>query len=215
MQPRGRRSNIEIIADILRLLRLGKTGQTEVTYTVKISREQSLRYLNRLQESGLLEEVKEEIGAPAFRITPKGLELLAQIDNMQEMLPPEGAIDVLHRSKILDINVGHVLVTREVADLAGERRAFGAFVQRSLDRHRQGDWGEMPESDKHLNDRGLERNLQLFSTYESEGFPEIWIITEADRSYTTVMFPDEYSSPQMITQDWAPGAVETRKAKEA
>ena len=104
-QPTGRRSNIEIIADILRFLRLGETGKTEIRYTVKMSRDQTSKYLDRLLETGLLEDVQTEIGVPSYRITKKGLALLSKIENMQEMLPPEGALDILHRSKLVEIVV--------------------------------------------------------------------------------------------------------------
>jgi predicted transcriptional regulator len=100
-QPEGRRSEIEIIADILRLIRLGDTGTTEIIYTAKINREQTSRYLQKLLEADLLEEAQEEIGMPAYRITRKGLTLLSQIEAMQEMLPPKDIVDILHRSKII------------------------------------------------------------------------------------------------------------------
>jgi predicted transcriptional regulator len=100
-QPDGRRSEIEIIADILRLIRLGDTGTTEIIYTAKINREQTSRYLKKLIDAELLEEAEEEIGIPAYRITRKGLALLSQIEAMQEMLPPKDIVDILHRSKVI------------------------------------------------------------------------------------------------------------------
>jgi predicted transcriptional regulator len=102
-QPTGRRTNIEIIADILRFLRLGETGKIEITYTVKLSREQTSKYLNRLVEANLLEDVEGEIGVPSYRITEKGLNLLSKIENMREMLPPKDALNILHRSKLMEI----------------------------------------------------------------------------------------------------------------
>jgi predicted transcriptional regulator len=104
-QPTGRRTTIEIVADILRLLRLGATGKTEITCTVKVSRDQTSKYLNWLLETRLLEEVEKEIGVPCYRITEKGLSLLSKIENVQEMLPPNGALDFLHRSKLMEIVV--------------------------------------------------------------------------------------------------------------
>ncbi len=193
-QPSGRRNSIEIIADILRLLRLGTTGKTEITSTTKMSHEQTSNYLNWLVELKLLEEADKDIGVPSYRITQKGLNLLSGIENVREMLPRNGKIDILHHSKILEINIGQILVTRGVAELTREKKQFDTFVQKSLGRHRQGDWGEISDEDKHLNDEGLAKGLQLFSSYESGDFPEIWIITEANRSYTTVMFPDELTS---------------------
>ncbi len=104
-QPAGRRTTIEIVADILRLLRLGAIGKTEITCTVRVSRDQTSNYLHWLLETGLLEEVEKEIGIPCYRITKKGLNLLSKIENVQEMLPSKDGLDFLRRSKLMDILV--------------------------------------------------------------------------------------------------------------
>ena len=60
-----------------------------------------------------------------------------------------------------------------------------------LERHASCDWGDMCPEDKQENDYSLTRHLRLFSAYETpQG--KIWIITEADRSATTILLPDEY-----------------------
>jgi hypothetical protein len=65
-------------------------------------------------------------------------------------------------------------------------------ILRSLARHARGDWGDLGDDDKALNDRALADNDgRLFSAYEI-GDKKIWIITEYDRSVTTVLFPEEY-----------------------
>jgi predicted transcriptional regulator len=102
-QPKGPRSSIEIIADILRFLRLGETGRTEIKSTVKMSSEQASNYLNWLRETGLLEEVEKEIGIPSYRITRTGLDLLSKIENMRELLPPKDSVDILHRSRLIEV----------------------------------------------------------------------------------------------------------------
>ncbi|OGO30143.1 MAG: hypothetical protein A2Z29_07590 [Chloroflexi bacterium RBG_16_56_11] len=101
-QPRNPRSNIEIIADILRVLRLGETGKTEIRATVQLDREQAGNYLNWLLETGLLEEAGKEIDMPAYKITRKGLNLLSKIEQIREMLPPGEAMDTLRRSGIIE-----------------------------------------------------------------------------------------------------------------
>jgi len=83
-------------------------------------------------------------------------------------------------------------MTRGVNDLVAENTAFAKFVVESLVRHATGDWGNLSAEDKEENDLSLKQGLRLFSSYENEGLPKIWIITEADRSATTVLFPDEY-----------------------
>jgi len=50
----------------------------------------------------------------------------------------------------------------------------------------------MCQEDKQQNELALKAGLRFFSAYEKEGMPKIWIITEADRSATTILFPEEY-----------------------
>lgn len=62
-----------------------------------------------------------------------------------------------------------------------------------LDRHLSGDWGEMDEHDSRLNDRALESGEdRIFSSYHTSAGEKLWIITEWDRSATTVLLPSEY-----------------------
>ena len=89
-------------------------------------------------------------------------------------------------------NLGRLLMTRGVNDQAAENNAFALFVTVSLARHRKGDWGDLPEEDRKENELSLKAGFRLLSAYETEGLPKIWIITEADRSATTILFPDEY-----------------------
>jgi len=90
------------------------------------------------------------------------------------------------------INMGRLLMTRGVNDLVAEDEAFTKFVMGSLTRHQSGDWGDLTDEDKQENELSLKVGYRLLSAYESEGLPKIWIITEADRSATTILFPVEY-----------------------
>ena len=93
--------------------------------------------------------------------------------------------------------IGQILATRGVYDLAAENPEFAKFMQKSLDRHVKGDWGDLDDEDKQANDQALKQGTRLLSAYNDARFPchgvsTIWIITEADRSATTILFPDEY-----------------------
>ena len=90
------------------------------------------------------------------------------------------------------INMGRLLMTRGVNDLVAEDEAFAKFAMDSLTRHRRGDWGNLTDEDKQENELSLKAGYRLLSAYEAKGLPKIWIITEADRSATTILFPDEY-----------------------
>jgi hypothetical protein len=61
-----------------------------------------------------------------------------------------------------------------------------------LDRHVTGDWGEVPDADKQENELSVEHGFRIISAYTTSAGEKIWIITEADRSYTTILLPSEY-----------------------
>jgi hypothetical protein len=61
-----------------------------------------------------------------------------------------------------------------------------------LARHARGDWGEVNEEDRLLNDRALVSGTRLLSAYRLRDGTKVWIITEADRASTTVLLPGEY-----------------------
>ena len=61
-----------------------------------------------------------------------------------------------------------------------------------LDRHVNGDWGEVPEADKQENELSVEQGFRILSAYTTSAGDKIWILTEADRSATILMLPEEY-----------------------
>jgi hypothetical protein len=61
-----------------------------------------------------------------------------------------------------------------------------------LNRHSQGDWGELCDEDKAENEFSIKNGLRIMSAYSLEDKTKIWIITEADRSATTILLPEEY-----------------------
>ena len=92
---------------------------------------------------------------------------------------------------------GQIVASRGVYDLACQNVDFAQFVQKCLNRHVKGDWGDVDSEDKQANDRSLKEGTRLLSSYNDDRFPQhgvatIWIITEGDRSATTILFPDEY-----------------------
>src|SRR5580700_9594942 len=61
-----------------------------------------------------------------------------------------------------------------------------------LSRHIRGDWGELCEEDRKENQLSVKRGFRILSSYKTNSGEKIWVITEADRSVTTVLLPDEY-----------------------
>ncbi|GKS87471.1 type I restriction endonuclease subunit M [Acidovorax sp. SUPP1855] len=61
-----------------------------------------------------------------------------------------------------------------------------------LRRHLLGDWGDLCEDDRRLNDQAVRLGNRILSAYQLEGNTTVWIITECDRSVTTLLLPSEY-----------------------
>ena len=79
----NRRSNVEVIADILRL---GEAGKTEIMYSANMSYRQLQRYLEFLVEGGFLDKTIVPNPGVKYRVTDKGRRLLASIDAMLGLL---------------------------------------------------------------------------------------------------------------------------------
>jgi hypothetical protein len=62
----------------------------------------------------------------------------------------------------------------------------------ALSRHVLGDWGELEKEDWDSNERALQKGGRLFSRYVTSRNIPFWIITEWDRSVTTVLLPQDY-----------------------
>lgn len=93
-------------------------------------------------------------------------------------------IAVIHVNAKFEL--GHIVISMS---LTNEVSAF-SFIQGLL-RHSQCDWGNVGEDDQKMNDHALENGGRIMSIY-SEGDTTFWIITEADRSATTALLPDDY-----------------------
>jgi len=61
-----------------------------------------------------------------------------------------------------------------------------------VSRHASGDWGKVSDADRKENEFSLEHGFRLLSSYKLRNGTKLWIITEADRSSTTLLLPDEY-----------------------
>ena len=61
-----------------------------------------------------------------------------------------------------------------------------------LCRHQSGDWGDLSKEDKQENDYSVDKRLRILSAYHTSRGEKLWVITEADRSVTTILLPSEY-----------------------
>lgn len=87
--------------------------------------------------------------------------------------------------------LGQVVATAGVAYEMERDPLFREAVWQSIACHSTGNWGDLTDDDKQANDRAvLTGDERILSSYQT--IKKIWIITEADRSATTILFPDEY-----------------------
>ena len=83
-----------------------------------------------------------------------------------------------------------------LGDLVATPNALSQLSQddilRGIQRHQAGDWGDVEAHDRAANERALVEGTRLLSIYSSAAGVKFWIITEADRSATTVLMPEDY-----------------------
>jgi len=91
--------------------------------------------------------------------------------------PPERAL----------FQLGQIVITSNAMN-----RLHAGDVQAALARHARGDWGDVDDHDCQENELSLREGYRLFSVYHAGDSTKFWIITEADRSSTCVLLPEDY-----------------------
>lgn len=91
----------------------------------------------------------------------------------------------------LPFKLGDVVMTAGCFEYMKEHGLLAVMPTMLAARHAMGDWGDLCEEDRDSNARALIHGGRLMSSY-MVGSRKVWIITEADRSVTTLLFPDEY-----------------------
>lgn len=82
---------------------------------------------------------------------------------------------------------GRLVATPAVLEAVLRDELMNAFF-----RHVRCDWGDTCDHDRELNDQALSSGDRLFSVYHSAEGQKFWIITESDRSATTILLPEDY-----------------------
>ena len=83
--------------------------------------------------------------------------------------------------------LGHIVATPNALTRLAQDDILAA-----IQRHQAGDWGDVPEEDRQENELALQQGFRLLSAYSSAQGVKFWIITESDRSSTTVLLPEDY-----------------------
>ena len=94
--------------------------------------------------------------------------------------------------------LGQVVTTpafmHEAETALDNQASLESVVLKALKRHMCGDWGELDEEDRLANNEALREGERLLSAYSIKGTSEVkfWVITEWDRSVTTILLPSDY-----------------------
>ena len=83
--------------------------------------------------------------------------------------------------------LGRIVITRGV-----HLAITGDEMLSAMLKHAQGDWGDVCDEDRRSNEKALVRQSRLFSAWQASYGAKFWIITEHDRSCTTILLPEEY-----------------------
>ena len=87
------------------------------------------------------------------------------------------------------LELGRVVATPSaIEELRETEQSPSEFVNR----HLSGDWGNLCEEDRRLNDEAIENGSRVLSSYVLNTGKKIWVITEADRSSTCLLLPEDY-----------------------
>ena len=99
----------------------------------------------------------------------------------------------------MKFNLGQLVMTRAINDRVAKEEKFAKFIYDSLDKYKKCDWGELCEEDKQLNNEAVANGDRIVAAYIYDkndvsfmGEGKIYIITEWDRSATTILYPHEY-----------------------
>jgi len=84
--------------------------------------------------------------------------------------------------------LGTVVATVAAMDVAKDNNIRLTAL---VNRHESGDWGDLSADDLESNESALKHGDRIFSSYDTNG-GKFWVITEADRSVTTVLLPSDY-----------------------
>lgn len=92
----------------------------------------------------------------------------------------------------MKFELGQIVVTRGIHNRIADDAKFAKFITESFTRYIRCDWGELCEEDRAMNNLAVKNNDDRILAKYSFNDKDIYIITEWDRSVTTILFTDEY-----------------------
>ena len=118
------------------------------------------------------------------------------MERMKDIRASEGDKEACE--SMTQIKLGELVVTRGIENEMEETYGFKSFCMHCVLRHRDRDWGDLDPEDIQSNDYAADHHERILSAYSIPKFyclgyvDKILVITEADRSVTTILFPYEY-----------------------
>jgi hypothetical protein len=125
-------------------------------------------------------------------LTPQGfLSLSDYADNSISVVNGDDEY-ILSSQSVITSDNPYIVLGRTVVTANARNTLADTDVNKALARHRSGDWGEVCNTDWKANDDAIKNGERVLSVYTGKDGDKFWIITEADRSYTTVLLPNDY-----------------------
>lgn len=91
----------------------------------------------------------------------------------------------------ITFRLGQIVMTRSIAIDVEESAKFAREVTKALRRYASGDWGDTCAEDAQMNNEAVNGGDRILAAYNTSN-GKIWIITEWDRSATTILYPEDY-----------------------
>lgn len=91
----------------------------------------------------------------------------------------------------ITFRLGQIVMTRSIAIDVEESAKFAREVTKALRRYASGDWGDICAEDAQMNNEAVNGGDRILAAYNTSN-GKIWIITEWDRSATTILYPEDY-----------------------
>jgi hypothetical protein len=168
-------------------------GEEKITrIKERFSNELSLVFVTG--ETSILTETPKAASTAGAEVVEEQAMLDEDDDGDADFDTDEDLVEIAEESEVeKSFSLGRTVMTTWVRDLASKH---GVNLYSLLARHSQGDWGDLSYFDSRRNDEAVDRgDGRILSNYVVPEFPDdgrVWIITEHDRSATTVMLPGEY-----------------------
>ncbi len=124
--------------------------------------------------------------------------IIKHIDSFLEVVPNDAQtfwlkfrrkLETLNEQNKVLFPLGQIFLTVGAQDALEESNQL---PNEFLARHQTGDWGLVCADDRRENDLSVKESFRILSTYKTSEGEKLWIITEADRSSTTILLPEEY-----------------------